>query len=166
MKNLSLILFVFLGFQAFAQTISYQEFVKLTDKKKHSYLQENTTESDEFELLEYVERLNPELQSDMESIANEASYLWYDTVLEGPYAMTGEVKVSLTSVYMSENNYFAVSGIMYATGVFTEDDQCEYDEENDQWSQECSEVTIYEHFIMDMDGTFIESDYYPEVDAG
>ncbi len=48
--------------------------------------------------------------------------------------------------------------------VFIDDDGCEFNEENDEWNENCSEVSIYENFYMDFTGKFIESDNYAEVD--
>ncbi|GEM_PF-6595906 len=37
-------------------------------------------------------------------------------------------------------------------------------EETYEWEGDCSEVLIYENFVMDFAGKFIESDNYVEVD--
>lgn len=160
MKILIALLFTLTS--AYAQTLS--DFQKMSDEKKLQFLEKKAIFIDNQNQLNRYLAQTPYLQKMLNKMGSEVSSVWADTILEGPYAQTGNEETSLTGVYVFNGNVYAYSGNVSAAGVFTDDDGCEYDEDKDVWNENCSEVSIYENFYMDFTGKFIESDNYAEVD--
>jgi hypothetical protein len=158
-----LIVFLFTLSSAYAQSLS--EFLKMTDEQKIEFLDKKALFIDNQNQLNSYLKKAPSLQLMLNKIGNELSNVWGDTVLEGPYAQTGNDTTDLTGVYLFQGKVYAYSGSVSAAGVFIDDEGCEFDEDKNEWNENCSEVNIYENFYMDFTGKFIESDNYAEVDS-
>ena len=157
-----LIVLLFTLSSAHAQSLS--DFLRMTDAKKLEFLEKKALYiENQNQLNSYLQKV-PYLQTMLKKMGDEVAMVWGDTVLEGPYAQTGTESTNLTGVYLFKGNIYAYTGTVSAPGVFIDDDGCEFNEENDEWNENCSEVSIYENFYMDFTGKFIESDNYAEVD--
>jgi hypothetical protein len=143
---------------------SLKSFLELTtDEEKIQFLDEKTNLVDSEAALARYSARKPLVMEKLNKIGLSEIDVWYDTILEGPYSLIGEPKIELAGLYTKNKTVFAVSGVIYHPAVFTDDDACVYDEEKEEFT-ECPELTIYQHFIMDINGNYIESENYPETD--
>lgn len=140
---------------------SVDDFLILEDREKIIFLETKTTLVEDSKQFSQV---NESLMKQLILVGKNEADIWGDTVLEGPYALNGDVSVELEGLYVLDNQTYALAGYISAPAVITEDDECSYNEETSQWTEQCYEGQIYQHFIMGVDGKVIESDNYPETD--
>jgi hypothetical protein len=144
--------------------LTKQEFLELGDDEKMEFLQGKATEYYMPEDLEKFKTSNPKLMENLKEQGLDLARVWWDTILEGPYALNGEKEVELSSVYMFNNEIYAVGAYVSAPALMI--DSCDYNEDEDQWEgEDCYGGTITEGFYIDFNGEFIDSGNYAEFDS-
>ena len=162
MKLMISLLILLLSATLYAQTL--EKFQAMTDEAKLSFLNKKALFIDNPNQLARFQKEIPYLKTMLKTMGHELSYIWHDTVLEGPYAQTAMAQAELTGIYLYQGKIYAYQGYLSADGVYIGDESCEYNEALKQWSEECPEALIYQRFYMDFTGKFIESDEYAEAE--
>lgn len=146
------------------QTEIQNSFLSLNDEDKINYIYTN----------EVLEVFNPaliqvlvttELNKKMDDYGEEASEIWGDTILGGPFGITNDIPLTeVDSIFVQDDNLLAISAVVRKEAVFTDSRGCEYDEEIDNWNDSCEPGEITEYFYLDFTGQYIEgnlnSDFY------
>ncbi len=148
------------GLCSISFAMSKEEFLALDLQDKEEFLSTKATEVTDEKAIESFKQNNPQLLVKINQAAEYASDVWRDTVLEGPYATTGDIETEVTTIYTYNNEVFAVYAVVSAPAIFT--DSCEYDEEADEWGDDCSEGSISETIAVDTDGNIIDMGFYPD----
>lgn len=144
---------------AHAQQMSRDDFARLSDEEKVTFLENHATERSA--------TARDQSSAIFKKLLNEAvgvSDVWYDTILEGPYALTGDAGVESSTVFTYNKLVFAYHFNVSAAAIFTEGEGCEFNEETEQWSEECmdSTGTISQGILYDFSGREIDDGSYPE----
>lgn len=159
----ALILALIFAFQSLsAATLSNAEFLKLDDQAKLEFIEQHGQEIYDAEEIAKLLAKNSEIAKHAEAQGKDLAQVWPDTILEGPYAQTGDVEIEVSSIYLLKGKVLAVRAYVSAAALFTDFDDCKYDDDQDQWSEECPTGSIVEGFYIDSNGDRIESDDYAE----
>lgn len=158
MKTLLLILT--LCFCSISVALTKTEFNALDDNAKAEFIQNQALEVYDLSALERFEGEQKPLMNLLAEKGEDLSRVWYDTILEGPYALTGDSEVSISSLYLHNGEVYAILATVSAPAVFV--DSCNYDEEAEEWDEGCYAGSISESFVMDSSGELIDLGYYAE----
>lgn len=144
---------------AHAQDLSLDDFARLDDEQKVVFLDEHATEA----TTTSVQRSQPLVQQLMTEAVKIAD-VWYDTILEGPYALTGKPGVEETSALTVKDTVFAYRVTVAAPAIFTEGEFCTFNEETEEWSAECYNDSgiITQQVLYDFAGREIDDGSYAE----
>jgi hypothetical protein len=76
-----------------------------------------------------------------ELVKNETA-LWYDTALEGPYALDGELSVAQLTSFSLRGTVYAYNASFTAPAVFTESEGCRFSERTQRYGTRCERGTL------------------------
>lgn len=144
---------------AHAQQVSRDDFARFTDEQKVSFLNNFATEKPA-SAREQVSALFKRLATKAIGISD----IWHDTILEGPYALTGEAGIEFSTVYSYNKQIYAYLFNISAPAIFTEGVGCEYNYDTEEWSVECMEFagSISQSVLYDFSGREIDDGSYAE----
>ena len=145
-----------------AAPLSSAAFLKLDDQAKLEFLEQHAKEVYDADEIAKLLVSNSEINKHAQSQGKDLARVWPDTILEGPYSQTGDAEVEVSSVYLLKGKIIAVRAYVSAAALFTDFDDCKYDEDQNQWSEECPTGSIVEGYYIDSSGERIQSDDYPE----
>lgn len=160
MKNL--ILFIITCSYSISFAMTKQDFLKLDEKGKEDFINTQAIEVYKTDAIQDFIKNNPSIMPLILNQSKDLTSIWGDTILEGPYALNADPETTIQSLYTYNNEIFAILANIYASAVVTEG--CEYDEDADQWGDDCDEGSISESFVIDTEGNLIDMGYYPEFD--
>lgn len=157
MKTLCLMLLL-LSSIASAQ-VSRETFLRLSDERKTQFLDQHAQEKE----LTSRERRTALVKRLSETALAQAE-VWEDTVLEGPYAQTGEAKIVSAVAMLVNKQIYAYRFTISAEAIFTEADGCEYGDNTEEWSEACYESAghISETVSFDFNGEIFEDGSYAD----
>lgn len=151
-------------FSMTAHAQNLQSFLELkTDEEKVEFLNNKTELVENQSILSRYSKKNQSLMQKLNKAGLDEIDVWSDTILEGPYTLTGDPQIQLSGLYTKNRTVFALYGKVRHQALFIEGDACIYNEEKGTYT-ECPEVTIYDYFIIDTNGNYIDSKDYPETD--
>lgn len=159
MKLIVFAAFFFCMSQAFGQVLNREQFVKLTNDEKVEFLNQHAQEKPATS-----RQANGVLFKKLQTQSLRLADLWYDTILEGPYALTGDAALSESNVMIVNRQVYAYRFHVHAPAIFTEGEGCEMNEETEEWSEACFESagTITESALFDYLGEALDDGSYAE----
>lgn len=140
-------------------------FITMDDLDKIEFIHEKAEEVYQDDEIRKFELQNPKLVSLIQEIGFDRARVWGDTVLEGPYAQTGELEVKISSLYFVDDELYAVRASVSADAIMYDINDCEYNDDLEEWTGDCAEGYISEGLYIDFEGNFIESDEYADFDS-
>jgi hypothetical protein len=75
-------------------------------------------------------------------LINNETALWYDTALEGPYALEGGLSVAQLTSYSLRGSVYAYKARFTAPAVFTESEGCRFSERTQRYGTRCERGTL------------------------
>ncbi len=156
----TILIFFILSLQSTSFALSKNAFLALDEKDKENFINTQTVEVDDTESIELFQKENPNLVAEIMKQGEYLANIWGDTILEGPYSLTGDLEITIYSLYTFDGEPYAVLATVSSSAVFT--DSCEYDEDADAWPDDCGAGTISESFVVDMAAQTIDFGYYAE----
>jgi len=144
---------------AHAQVMGREAFAALSDQDKVDFL---SNQADEKPLT--ARQRSSALVKRLQAAALQEANVWGDTVLEGPYAQTGDVQISDAVAFVVNNQVYAYRFTISADAIYTEADGCEYNDETEEWSEVCFETagTISEEVSFTFAGTEFDEGSYAD----
>lgn len=140
--------------------MSKEAFLALDEAAKEEFINNQATEVyEELEIQKFMEK-NTELMKIVTDSGDRVANVWWDTILEGPYSLTGESETQIQTLYTLNGEVIAVQALVSSSAIFT--DSCDYDEEADAWGDDCTPGSISESFVIGIDGNTIDFGYYAE----
>lgn len=148
LPQLAVVLSEIQGQNVYAKPIPYATFACFQELEKAQFLDPEQTKG----LVEIpLEKIPAELKrkekisTELASLANHEETLWGDTILEGPYGLDGKATARSVVLFVYHGEIFGYGAVIAAPAVFTDSDDCEYDERKERWSEGCSrgEISVY-----------------------
>lgn len=157
MKHAIILFFSLIAF-AHAQVPTREEFLRLSDAAKMEILNTHATEGGPRQLS------NRTAIRALRANALREATVWYDTILEGDYNLTGEVQVTNITALLIDGMVFAYTAHVRADAINYS--SCEYDYETETYGDDCTVGHIYQNMTFDHQGKFIENgDEYADFDT-
>lgn len=141
-------------------SLTKQEFLKLSDEQKIEFIRNQTIEIEEIDQIKKFLKDNENFLKLILEAGERSANSWQDTILEGPYALTEKTETEVTTLYTYNDEVYAIHAVVSASAILT--DSCEFNEQTNDWGDDCSEGSISEPIFVDAAGHFIESEYYVE----
>lgn len=155
------ILFAFLMcFSSLSLAMTKAEFLNLDESAKQQFLETQASALEGEEDIQNFMAAQPDLMRLVLEAGESVSNIWGDTILEGPYSLTGDIETTVSTIYTSNNEVYAVYATVSAPAILT--DSCDYNDETNQWDDDCMVGNISESFVLDAEGNTIDMGYYAE----
>lgn len=138
------------------------DFLNLDDQAKLDFIEKHAQEIYGLEEITQFMATQKELALKVKQQGQSLARVWLDTILEGPYAQTGDSKVEVSSLYVLNGEVLAVRAYVQADAILLDSYDCEFDYDQDQWIGDCPAGSIGESFYLDSTGELIESGEYAE----
>jgi hypothetical protein len=157
MKHVLVFFFAVIAY-AHAQVPTREAFLRLSDAAKIEILYTHAQEGTARHLR------NQTVLKELRKNALFEAGVWYDTILEGDYNLTGEVEVLNITAMVIQGQVYGYSALVKADAVNYS--SCEYDYETETYGDDCTVGYIYQHMTFDFQGKFIENgDDYADFDS-
>ena len=151
MKSLLILCFALVGY-AYAQNPGREAFARLSVEERASFL---LNQAEEIELAGLRPHLvNHPVLTAVKAQALRATNVWWDTILEGDYELTGQPEIADVTVFLAHGQVYGYRVTARADAIAT--GACDYDEENETWGEDCQPGAIVEGFLFDFRGRLLE----------
>lgn len=156
----ALLIICVLTLQSISFAMSKEDFLKLDDAEKEEFLYTKATELTDDKDIQLFVKNEKVMMSSVLAAGDDVSTVWYDTILEGPYSLVGELETRVETLYTFNGEVLAVVAVVASEAFNT--DSCLYDEETEEWGDDCVRGSISETFVVDFEGNIIDLGYYAE----